>query len=221
MKINFFVCMIILTFLTSCSYLREEEEAYAEGMQTFDEWKKDLIVFGMTDTVHLYRGDLLDKKATRLCGSNNYTSKRTHTIKKIMKGTIAIHYEIFCKDIYKQKQLEKQKKENINAQKKENENLKRINLTCQKFGFKINTPEISKCTFDIYKLELSKTTNMLTSSGNANRTITSNAILEEQKRQNDLENNLQLLQRSLDLLNPTKPKLTCKYNSIFKNTTCY
>lgn len=223
MKLKFFACVIVLCFFTGCSAIRDIEEPSAtyHGINYITPWENSVTITGMTDTIHLFRAKLLEREAKLACKSNNFSTRLIHRSTNIIRGTIKMIYDVFCEDIYKQKQVEKQKKEVLNAQKKENENLKRINMTCQKFGFKINTPEISKCIFDIYKLELSKTKNKLNSSGKAKSEVTLNKILEEQKRQNDIENNLKLLQRSLDLLNPANPKLTCKYNSVFKNTTCY
>ena len=223
MKYNFYVCVIVLSFFTGCSAIRDIKEPSAEYYWSapYTPWIKTVMITGMTDTIHLHRAKLLEREAKLACKSNNFSTKRIHRSTNIMAGTIKIVYDVFCEDVYNQKQVEKQKKEEINAQKKEKENLKRINITCQKFGFKMNTPEMSKCIFDIYKLELLKTKNTLNTSGKGKSHMSLNNILEEQKRQNDIENNLKLLQRSLDLLNPTKPKLTCKYNSVFKNTTCY
>ena len=44
--------------------------------------------------------------------------------------------------------------------------------------------------------------------------------LEEQKKQRQLEGALELMKRGSEMLNPPKPRITCKYNAFTKTTVC-
>ena len=46
------------------------------------------------------------------------------------------------------------------------------------------------------------------------------ALLEEQKKQRQLEGALELMKRGSEMMNPPKPRIACKYNSFTKTTVC-
>jgi hypothetical protein len=77
---------------------------------------------------------------------------------------------------------------------------------------------------DLYKLEKSKSQTRTViqnkvPSGNGDASAV-RALLEEQKRQRELEGSLELMKRGLEMMNGPKPKLTCKYNTLTKTTVC-
>jgi hypothetical protein len=109
------------------------------------------------------------------------------------------------------------KKELQDSEKK----IERIKKDCAKFGFKDGTKEMSNCMFELYKLEKSsssKTQTVIQNNTGDNSAVRS--LLEEQKKQRQFDNSLELMQRGLEMMNPTRPKLTCKYNSLTKTTVC-
>jgi hypothetical protein len=103
---------------------------------------------------------------------------------------------------------------------KEQEELKAYRETCSKFGFKSDSSEMSKCTFDLYKLKRSKSQAPTVIQNNSGDNSAVRALLEEQQRQRQLEGSLELMQRGLDMMNPPKPRITCKYNQYTKTTVC-
>jgi len=99
--------------------------------------------------------------------------------------------------------------------------IERIKKNCAKFGFKDGTKEMSNCMFELYKLEKSsssKTQTVIQNNTGDNSAV--RTLLEEQKKQRQFNNSLELMQRGLEIMNPTRPKLTCKYNSFTKTTVC-
>jgi TPR repeat protein len=120
--------------------------------------------------------------------------------------------------------------------------ISRLKPSCTAFGFKDGSSELSKCLFDLYKIEQEKEQKRAAAaeqtiqyksaidSRNANAAARASQIetqnmlvreqLQEQKKQRQLEGSLELMRRGLEMMSPPKPKLTCKYNSFTKTTVC-
>jgi hypothetical protein len=96
----------------------------------------------------------------------------------------------------------------------------RLRETCSGFGFKDGSKEMSKCMFDLYKLEKSKSQTRTVIQNNTGDASAVRALLEEQKKQRQLEGSLEMMRRGFEMMSPPKPKLTCKYNSFTKTTVC-
>jgi TPR repeat protein len=109
------------------------------------------------------------------------------------------------------------KKQNAETTRGEGE---RLRETCSGFGFKDGSKEMSTCMFDLYKLEKSKSQPPTVIQNNSGDSSAVRALLEEQKKQRQLEGALELMKRGSEMLNPPKPRITCKYNSFTKTTVC-
>jgi len=69
-------------------------------------------------------------------------------------------------------------------------------------------------------LELYKIDNQPSITTNNSDSGAVRALLEEQKKQRQLEGSLELMKRGLEMMNPPKPKITCKYNAFTRTTVC-
>jgi len=120
--------------------------------------------------------------------------------------------------------------------------ISRLKPSCTAFGFKDGSSELSKCLFDLYKIEQEKEQKRAAAaeqtiqyksaidSRNANAAARASQIetqnmlvreqLQEQKKQRQLEGSLELMRRGFEMMSPPKPKLTCKYNTFTKTTVC-
>jgi TPR repeat protein len=124
--------------------------------------------------------------------------------------------------------------------------ISRLKPNCTAFGFKEGSSELSKCLFDLYKIEQQKEqkraaaaeqTRQNKSAIDSRRAAAAeqarqykSAIdeqnrlvreqLEEQRNQRQLEGSLELMRRGFEMMSPPKPKLTCKYNTFTKTTVC-
>ena len=107
----------------------------------------------------------------------------------------------------------------LNAEKNRGER-ERLRKTCSGFGFKDGSKEMSTCMFDLYKLEKSKSQTRTVIQNNTDDGSAVRALLEEQKKQRQLEGSLELMRRGFEMMSPPKPKLTCKYNTFTKTTIC-
>jgi uncharacterized protein len=90
------------------------------------------------------------------------------------------------------------KKQNVRKIRGERE---RLRETCSGFGFKDGSKEMSKCMFDLYKLEKSQSQ---TRAVIQNNTGAASARLEEQRRQRQLEGSLELMRRGVEMMSPSK-----------------
>jgi hypothetical protein len=121
-------------------------------------------------------------------------------------------------ELSRKRQKEEQERiEKINAEK---EMLIKYREACTKFGFKDGSEEMSKCMFDMYKMGNSKPHPPTVIQNNTGDSSAVRAMLEEQKRQREFEASMELMQRGLDMMNPPKPRITCKYNQYTKTTVC-
>jgi len=98
--------------------------------------------------------------------------------------------------------------------------MKRLKETCSEVGFKDGSKEFSTCMFELYKLNKSKSQTQTVIQNNTGDNSAVRALLEEQRKQRQLEGSLELMKRGFEMMNPPKPKLTCKYNTFTKTTVC-
>lgn len=92
--------------------------------------------------------------------------------------------------------------------------LSRWSQTCEGFGYVAKTDQHKSCMLELFKLD--KQSNAAT---NNNDFGAVGALLEEQKRQRELEGSLELMQRGLDMMRP-KPSVKCQFNRIMNTMTC-
>jgi len=72
--------------------------------------------------------------------------------------------------------------------------------------------------FKQYKIENQRGTGHVSSENGDASAV--RALLEGQRNQRELEGSLELMKRGLEMMNPPKPALTCKYNAFTKTTVC-
>lgn len=87
---------------------------------------------------------------------------------------------------------------------------------CVAFGYALRSEKHKSCMLELYKID--KQPGITTNNGDSGAV---RALLEEQKRQRELEGSLELMQRGLEMMQPPKPKLSCTYNPVLRRTTCY
>ena len=108
------------------------------------------------------------------------------------------------------------KKQNVRKMRGERE---RLRETCSGFGFKDGSKEMSKCMFDLYKLEKSQSQ---TRTVIQNNTDAASARLKEQRRQRQLEGSLELMRRGFDMMSPSRNTTTQPtFPSPPKRYNCY
>ena len=116
--------------------------------------------------------------------------------------------------------------------------ISRLKPSCTAFGFKEGSRELSKCLFDLYKIEQEKEQKRAATAeqarqyksaidarnanaaAQASQIETQNMLIREQTNQRKWEGSLELMKRGLEMMNPFKPALTCKYNAFTKTTVC-
>ena len=87
-------------------------------------------------------------------------------------------------------------------------------------GFDEGSKEMSTCIFDLYKQSQSTSQSQTINQQNLDDNSGIRALLEEQKKQRQLEAALELMKQGSEMMNPPKPKLTCKYNPLTYKTVC-
>jgi hypothetical protein len=115
---------------------------------------------------------------------------------------------------------DRRKRSEIEKQQNAKNLINRLKNNCEQLGFRDNTKEMSTCVFDLYKLEKSKSQPPTVIQNNSGDSSAVRALLEEQKKQRQLEGALELMKRGSEMMSPPKPKLTCKYNTFTKTTVC-
>ena len=93
---------------------------------------------------------------------------------------------------------------------------------CSAFGFKDGSKEMSKCMFDLYKLEKAKSQTPTIIQNNSGDSSAVRALLEEQKKQRQLEGSLELMKRGFEMMKPParRPTTRCQFNRITNSMVC-
>jgi hypothetical protein len=116
----------------------------------------------------------------------------------------------------------KQREENIIriAEEAEKKKIEQYMKACEKIGFDEGSKEMSTCIFDLYKQSQSTSQSQTINQQNLDDNSGVRALLEEQKKQRQLEAALELMKQGSEMMNPPNPKLTCKYNPLTYKTVC-
>jgi hypothetical protein len=114
------------------------------------------------------------------------------------------------------KSFTKKTKNNENTQIKAIENYKN---KCQEMGFTRKTDKFADCVLRLMEMQSNKRPQTVIQNNTGDSSAV-RALLEEQKKQRQLEGSLELMKRGFEMMSPPKPKLTCKYNSLTKTTVC-
>ena len=104
-----------------------------------------------------------------------------------------------------------------------NQALAKINqskTTCIEIGFKPKTDKFSNCVLRLMEMQ-SNNRPQTVIQNNTGDSSAVRALLEEQKKQRQLEGALELMKRGSEMMSGPKPKLTCKYNTFTKTTVCH
>ena len=115
--------------------------------------------------------------------------------------------------------VSKIKKDNEQVIKGNKEQRRRANLaawsqTCTGFGYEAKTDKHKACMLELYKLE-----NQPRASNNNSDSAAVRALLEEQRRQREVDSGLEMMKRGLDMMGP-KPSVTCQFNNIMNTMVC-
>ena len=103
-----------------------------------------------------------------------------------------------------------------------NQALAKINqskTTCIQIGFVPKTNKFADCVLRLMEMQSNKRPQTVIQNNTGDSSAV-RALLEEQKKQRQLEGSLELMKRGFEMMSPPKPKLTCKYNSLTKTTVC-
>ena len=73
--------------------------------------------------------------------------------------------------------------------------------------------------FDLYKLAKSKSPSRTVIQNNSADSSAIRSLLEEQKKQRQLERSLEPIKRGLEIMPPPKPRTTFRYSAISKTTS--
>jgi hypothetical protein len=90
---------------------------------------------------------------------------------------------------------------------------------CTEIGFTPKTEKFGDCVLRLMEMQSNNGPKTVIQNNSGNGAAV-RALLEEQKKQRQLDGSLELMKRSLEMLNPPTPKLTCKYNSFTRTTVC-
>jgi hypothetical protein len=90
---------------------------------------------------------------------------------------------------------------------------------CEEIGFKPKTDKFADCVLRLMEMQSNKSPQTVIQNNSGDSSAV-RALLEEQKKQRQLEGALELMKRSSEMLNPPKPRITCKYNALTKTTVC-
>jgi hypothetical protein len=90
---------------------------------------------------------------------------------------------------------------------------------CAEIGFTPNTDKFADCVLRMMEMNSSsKPQTVIQNNTGSDPAV--RALLEEQKRQRELDGALELMKRGNEMMQPPKPKLTCTYNPVLRQTTC-
>jgi len=106
------------------------------------------------------------------------------------------------------------------ASQNNQKNTEQMTQTCLSFGFKTNTPQLSNCVLEMHKSALQ--IEAIRNASNLQTSVTENANAEAIKLR-EFEQGMMLLQGSTNLLNvtqPNRPSVKCRYNTLMKTITC-
>jgi hypothetical protein len=115
----------------------------------------------------------------------------------------------------------KLKREQITKRRTEQEQQKKLaswSEKCVAFGYELRSDKHKSCMLELYKLD--NQPSITTNNRNNSDSGAVRALLEEQRKQRQLEGSLEMMKRGLEMMSPPKPKLNCRYNPITYTTVC-
>jgi hypothetical protein len=96
--------------------------------------------------------------------------------------------------------------------------------TCLSFGFTDNSSELSTCMFELFKLEETAAQNRALISSMNQNAANQSALIQQQMEEQRFSQGMLMLQQSLQqsqqIINPPRPTITCRHNSLSNTTTC-
>ena len=97
--------------------------------------------------------------------------------------------------------------------------INKAGTTCIQIGFTPKTDKFSDCVLRLMEMQ-SKDTSQTIIQNNTSDSSGILSLLEEQKKQRELEAAIELMKLGSEIMNPPKSSITCKYNELTKTTVC-
>jgi hypothetical protein len=97
--------------------------------------------------------------------------------------------------------------------------INKAGTTCIQIGFTPKTDKFSDCVLRLMEMQ-SKNTSQTIIQNNTSDSSGILSLLEEQKKQRELEAAIELMKLGSEIMNPPKSSITCKYNELTKTTVC-